>query len=527
MAIWRWAKLNGIDHGLPFEKIHDAINEHFFAGAAKPEWITDILSGRKTPFRELANEAWRTQYNRRMIVDHAKSLTEQQAMSPAGRAFQKYWEKYSPRGLAVKAHGWVFPVTHAGDLILRPASWGTFFRGLINTYSKSFSKAGTERLLDSMRRSPRYDLALRSGLDVGARSHAGNLVNRAAKGSQSTRAWDILTTMRFQLWDRAMDKHIDPKMSQAEQLDIGKNLAEWANHATGSGKGVVASMGSKVLFGPKLTQSKLNRMFADPVKTVQTFANWNNATAGEKIVARTRLSGMTQYALTGLGFLVANQGLLQALGSKQQINLTDPSKPDWLKFKGLGVDVGLPGLHSELSTIAKILAIPFISLKDVEKRSYGTAKSKQEYFGQLLSDYLLSKATPTIGLGKELLTGEVFPHRPVPWSKEPGKPAQPRMSWPEYLASHGPILASNPARYFFDQLRKGGMSAFDAAALMKGLVISAVGATGLHVAAEKEPPTPEEIKARKAATNAARAATRKANILAKRRQAWEESHRNR
>jgi len=517
MAIWRWAKLNGIDHGLPFEKIHDAINEHFFAGAARPEWITNILSGRKTPFRSVANAAWKTQYNRRMIVQHAKTLTERQAMSPAGKAFHALWS--APRSAAVFAHGWVFPITHAGDMLLRPASWGTFFRGLINTYAKSFSKAGTERLLDSMRRSPRYDLALRSGLDVGARSHAGNLVNRAAKGSQSTRAWDVLTTMRFQLWDRAMDKHIDPGMEHAEQLDIGKNLAEWANHATGSGKGPIASLGSKVLFGPKLTQSKLNRIFADPVKTIHTFANWGKATTGERIVARTRLSGMTQYALTGLGFLVANQGLLQALGSKQAINFTDPTKSDWMQFKGLGLEAGLPGLHSELKIIAQILAIPFLSKEEIRKRTYGKAGSGQEYISRLAGDYLMSKLTPTIGLAKELFTGEAFPHRPLPWSPEKGTPSQPKIGWTEYLASHGPILATGPARYVFDQMRKGGASASDATAIMKGMVLSVVGATGVHVKAEKEPPTPAEVRKAKIEKSQRAAATRKAHIIEKRRAA--------
>jgi hypothetical protein len=316
-----------------------------------------------------------------------------------------------------------------------------------------------------------------------------------------------------------MDKHIDPRMPQEEQLDIGKNLAEWANHATGSGKGAIASLGSKVLFGPKLTQSKLNRMFADPIKTIQTFANWGNATTGERIVARTRLSGMTQYALTGLGFLVANQGLLQALGSKQQINLTDPSQADWLKFKGLGIDVGLPGLHSELRTIAQILAIPFMDKATLKQASHGMARSREDYLRQLAINYAFGKVTPTIGLAKEIFTGEAFPRRPVPWSGETGTPKQPRMGWAEYGLSHAPILVTAPAKYFFDQLRKGGMSAFDATAIMKGLIISAIGATGMHAAAEPEPPTPEEAKAAKAATKAARAATRKANEAAKRAKA--------
>jgi hypothetical protein len=104
-----------------------------------------------------------------------------------------------------------------------------------------------------------------------------------------------------------MSKYVKPGMSEAEVLDIGKNLADWANHATGSGKGPVSKLGGEVLFGPKLTQSKLNRISADPIKTVKTFANWEGATAGERAVAMTRL-GATQFLLTNLGFLAVNQG---------------------------------------------------------------------------------------------------------------------------------------------------------------------------------------------------------------------------
>jgi hypothetical protein len=74
MAIWKWAKDNGLDHGLSFNEIHDAINTYFFAGQAKPEWITDILSGRKTPLRKLAIDAWRKKYYRMQIVNQAKEL---------------------------------------------------------------------------------------------------------------------------------------------------------------------------------------------------------------------------------------------------------------------------------------------------------------------------------------------------------------------------------------------------------------------------------------------------------------------
>jgi hypothetical protein len=48
-----------------------------------------------------------------------------------------------------------------------------------------------------------------------------------------------------------------------------------------SAKGPISNLGGNVLFGPKLTQSKLNRIFR-PGQDSQDFANWNNASAGEK-----------------------------------------------------------------------------------------------------------------------------------------------------------------------------------------------------------------------------------------------------
>jgi hypothetical protein len=85
IVIWKWAKANGIDKGLPIDKVGDAINEHFFGGQAKPEWITDILSGRKTPFKHLADDAWRKQYNRRTIVQQASELSRMASIGPAGK----------------------------------------------------------------------------------------------------------------------------------------------------------------------------------------------------------------------------------------------------------------------------------------------------------------------------------------------------------------------------------------------------------------------------------------------------------
>src|SRR5262249_38782602 len=161
---------------------------------------------------------WKKQYNRRMITQQAQALAREQAFGPAGKLLRALWT--IPRTAAVYGHGIVFPVTHGGDLALRPQSWGVFVRGLLNTWSKSWSPAACEGLLEGMKRQPLWDTALRSGLDVGEKSRAGNLVTATGKGSVSERAWSILSAMRFELWNHEMQKFIKPGMSEADVLDI-------------------------------------------------------------------------------------------------------------------------------------------------------------------------------------------------------------------------------------------------------------------------------------------------------------------
>lgn len=478
MVIWKWAKENAIDKGLPIEKVRDSINQYFYAGQAKPEWMDDILSGRKTPFKDMANDAWKKQYNRRVIVQQAKDMVRLSNMGPLRKTLGAIWS--IPRTASVIGHGFVFPITHGGDLLMRPASWGTFIKGFLNTYQGAFSKSFTGRMLSEMESRPLYDTALRSGLDVGAKSHPSGILSKGAQGA-SMRAWNMLTTMRYELWERQMKKFINPEMSEGEVLEVGKNLASWANHATGSGKGPIATLGGDLLFGPKLTQSKLNRMTVDPAQTIGTFANWGNATPGEKAVAWTRLSGASQYLVTGVGFLAVNQGYLMATGSKDKINFTDPNKSDFLAFKVGGMEITIPGLHTEIRTLGKILGTAFMSSKDLR------GESRQAHLGKIVGEYGMAKLNPAIQRAEEILFRQNWQGRPVPWSEAQGTEKKPKMSWGEYIGSIGPIPLQGPIGYVYNKLKEGGASAMDASAIVKGLILSGIGATGIHIKEESAP----------------------------------------
>ena len=96
----------------------------------------------------------------------------------------------------------------------------------------------------------------------------------------------------------------------------------------------------------------------------------------------------------------------------------------------------------------------------------------------------MGKATPAIQRGVEIGYQQNWQGRPVPWSSDPGTPSRPRLSWGEYAGQIGPIPLEGPIGYVYDHLKKGGASSMDAMTITKGLIITGLGATGLHVKEE-------------------------------------------
>jgi hypothetical protein len=101
----------------------------------------------------------------------------------------------------------------------------------------------------------------------------------------------------------------------------------------------------------------------------------------------------------------------------------------------------------------------------------------------------MNKANPAIGLAKDVLTAQDWQGRPMPWSSDPGKITksgfdQRRLDWTEFGKNYLPIPLQGPVGYFYKKLKDGGASALDASAIIKGLILSGMGATGLHVGEE-------------------------------------------
>ena len=173
-----------------------------------------------------------------------------------------------------------------------------------------------------------------------------------------------------------------------------------------------------------------------------------------------------------------NQGLLSALGLRKkedQINFNDPTKSDFLAFKMGGIEGYVPGLHTEIRTLAKILATAFMSRKQLR------GESRQSGVGKIAWQYGMGKLTPAIQRAMEVGLQQDWQGRSVPWSSDQGTPKEPRLSWGEYAGEIGPIPLEGPIGFVYDHLKKGGASSMDAMTITKGLIIAGLGASGLHV----------------------------------------------
>ena len=491
LAMWRWVKENAIDHGMPMEQVHETFNNHYFGGTAKPEWINEFLAARKMPFKRASDAAWAAQANRRAIQQQAKQLVNDKNASLLEKSFNAVIAGPRYVTLGGGLHGVVFPFTHGGALILNPPKWKAFARMVFHTW-KNLNPAEAEILRDTMARSPRFTMARRSELDLSTHG------NETGGGNVSARTWGALVETRYRLWDAAMERHTRAGMSADDIDSIGKELAVWANHATGSGQGLITDPRiSWAFFGPKLAQSYWNRLVGDPAKTLNTWTNWNRATAGEKVVAMQRLRGGMTAVTTYMGMLLANQAMLAATGQKDQINWNDPKEADWLAFKWGGMRWGLPGaMHAEIKLIGQILAAQSMKPEDLAKVGIKGTKGatggklvslREEYERRQAGEYLMNKATPAIKLEEELRTGYDWEKRPLPWSSDKGEPKKPRMSWGEYAWSKAPIPLSAAAGFVYDQLRKAGASVTDASMWMRAVMVGGVsGTTGVDLKAVKD-----------------------------------------
>lgn len=480
VAIWKYAKDFYVDQGVT--DISTTISGVAKDLGLRPEWVADTFAKPKS-IRTVSNELYKKMSDRRTAIEQAKDYV-QAIDTPAWKKFVRAIYNV-PFSVAVAYHGTVGGVTHAGSVMFRPTAWREYWTNFAKQAPLVASKGFHEAAMQGLTRDENFVLGKRAGLATDPNkvytdyeAYAKYLGVQAGR-----RGFDALKLLRQEMFNREWEKisatiKSDPQTS----LDMAKLTAENVNHATGAlsarERGFIANAArtaDPIAFAARLEASRWARIIGDPIKTADTFLRWKYASAPERHIAMQRVKHAAEFTATFVGSLVANQALLSVSGSKDKINFTDPSKSDWLKHKVAGHTVMTDG--GLLAPVRLLSRVVYNDLLRPRKELRGATRTESVL--KDIGQYSLGKVAPTVGIVKELVTGETFAGRLLPWSQDTSK--KPKMTWNEWAMSHAPIPLSGATREAYDSMRERGMTHLDAKALLKGLAAFGVEMTGTRV----------------------------------------------
>ena len=391
--------------------------------------VTDLLT-RSKRLKYLTNDVWKKQQDLRRFQEQAKRWLKQTALPKYQRALQSI-----PRilfSLKVGFHGTVALGTHAPTVAFQPRFWNAYVRDFGKMYHMIGSPTYYEMQVQDLLRRPNYITARRAGLvndpfqfeDYNSPTVAQYIGRLSGMGN---RGYSVLKILRQDMFDQHWNNL--PKTSQIPEF--AERLANGINHATGVVKGKAPPGTHLGLFAPRLEASRVMWLAGNPFKMADTFLNWKNASPANKYFALNQIKKAWVLG-TMAGLLAINQGVLSALGSKQKINLTDPFKSDFLKFKAAGMDLAYGNAMVAMARFPLRLWVGIKNEGKLNKIIY-----EDENTAKTIFDYARSQASPFAGLTLDLAFGRDFQQRPLPRAGFGLLP--PRTTMPKRLREQGAV----------------------------------------------------------------------------------------
>jgi hypothetical protein len=397
------------------------------------------------------------------------------------------------RAVAVLYHGTVGMITHAGGLIFRPNASVIWWRNFIRQFPMWLSPKYHEVIIYKLKTDPDFQTWKDAGASIDPNevyTDYGLYGKMFGKFTGGSRGFDSLKLTRMEL-NKAEWKRVPPEIKNNPEaaLETRKRIADINNRATGavgSSRDIFSEVAKTKIaeeagFAPRLYASRWGRIVLDPIKTAKTALNWKTASAADKYAAKMRLRNAGYFIAGYASALAINQGLLIATGSKERVNMTDPTKSDWLKFKvGGKVITADGGLLDPIRLLGQIVIGDLMMPRT--KEDVFLHGNRFQKAGMDILKYGRGKINPSLGLVVDVGTGSDYAGRPLPFSNEkPQFKDQTRYSLQEYLLSKGPIPLSIASKEVYDEMVKNGMSSVQAMDIVKGSGLLVFTMTGAHL----------------------------------------------
>lgn len=475
-AFWKRAKEISDKGVTDYAKIVERISKD---AQVTPEFVHKILTEPKA-IRNITDQMWRDQIRHRAIVASAKDSLRQLNTSSWKNAVGKVYN--APRDALVFGHGLAFPFTHARDVGLTDPS---IFKDAVGRAIRyRTDDAAWQSDMHALQLRDSYRAAKGAGLEVDPKTEPVGILSSRMKG-WSRRSFDALKIMRLDLWDKyAGDLKDAPK-------DVMQDIARQINHATGSvelraGSGVLG----KLMFAPKLYFAKRMAAYVDPIKYL--FKD-GPLTPQERFAVNLGLRRWGKLVAINTGLVGANAAFNQFVLGQKNVNMTDPTKSDWMQMK-------LGGMAIPLSPMMQVLRMPVMA-------SFMLAQGKSDKAATAILKDVFSAAHPTLHALLELTTGREYVltgRRIAPpgiaqvvnkmntgeFEKKSGE-YLPRQTLTEYgTEKFTPLPIGSFVGTFYQSLRDNGLGP----SLAKSALSAMLSGAGMHAHSESETkkPSPAE-----------------------------------
>lgn len=496
-TLWDYVKKTHIDQGNT--DFADIIQKTATELGMPLKDVSAALGQSKTA-KKITDELWRKQTDRRRIQESAKRWVQAQdtpwlarlAPSVARRMF----------ALKVFGHGTVGFGTHAPLVAFMPQYAKVYYRNFGKMYAMVLKPARYEQEAADLKASKNFTVAQRAGLvndpfkveDFNNPEMTQALGRLSGAGNRGYFALKILRQDMFdQGWDRLPENVKTPELASA--------MSDAINHITG----VVKSKGGKnahlALFAPRLLMSRAAFLAGDPARaavimsklTKPRSGGWKALPEHEKFIVTNELKTKATILGTAGVLLLINQAVLQATGSNQQINLTDPTRSDFMKFKGVGMDFSFGNPMLNMARLP--LRLWMIGKGDGGKLKHVIYPDESMY--SVAGEFARTQLSPAASVAADFLTKGDYQRRPLPQIPGYGAPIPiPKRlaaqgvkpyTWPEYFAqTFTPIWLNEPVTEVW---RHGfGMSEDQIKTMGKALLATAVTAgTGGRLTEDTQP----------------------------------------
>lgn len=475
--IWEYAKENYVDKDVPFnDMIKNVATDLGLNG-------NQIMSAIVTPkgAKEVTVAMFKKQYERNKAMQLAKEYVKTTDNSATKKFVNMLPSAFF--NLKTYGHGTVGFITHAGPNIFRPSVWGSYWPNALKQFSFAYGNTGKyEMAIQGLRNSPNFDVWNQAGLAVDPKVSYDEYQMFGKKmswlGEAGTRGFNALKFLRY---DMAETFYNRASASEKADPSLREHIAELVNHATGHSEIKIPSKIAKVFFAPGLEISRWQRMIIDPAQAANTVLNWNKKSPAEQAAAKIVFAGAGEKLATYAALLAANAGLLTAMRSKQQINLTDPSKSDWLKFKAGDKTIDFTGGILNPLRLLSVVGHEAVLSATGNKKELKTKPGDKD--ASTLASQVRYKLSPIAGEGADMLTGTDAMGNPLPWSNVPPGPGRHKMDWTEYGTMQLPIPIEAGVKAAVDGMRERGVSKLQINDIMNGLLQFGVeGFTGVKMA---------------------------------------------